>query len=332
MQSKSLTVLAMAIVLGACGPGERMGDDTGDDDDTPGFIDASPIDEFTPDAGATEQCTKIDFVFVVDDSGSMAEEQANLATNFPMFINVIEQYMTMSGQQLDYRVAVTTTGRTVTSTTTIVGSPIPPIMMTEQGDNGAFRLDNNCGMTRRWFERADGNVAQNFGCAAEVGTGGPSYEMPLQCTKLALSDRVNDGTNANFLRDDALLAVVILTDEDDCSRLDDNLTTTLDLNGLAVDDPCSYGHAGLETPASYIQFLDTLKGARGRWAVAVIAGQTQCTTNLGDAAEAKRLKDFVQMSGTNATFGNICDGNLTAALQQALTTFTAACDNFPPIE
>ena len=32
------------------------------------------------------ECTKMDLLFVVDDSGSMGEEQSNLAANFPAFI------------------------------------------------------------------------------------------------------------------------------------------------------------------------------------------------------------------------------------------------------
>ena len=53
--------------------------------------------------------------------------------------------------------------------------------------------------------------------------------MPLYAAELALVDRVADGTNAGFRRDDALLAIVILTDEDDCSREDNNFTIQNDV-------------------------------------------------------------------------------------------------------
>ena len=76
---------AGALALLACGP-------TGSGpsgDDTPGDVDAArEIDAgFDLDAtGGDEGCAKIDILFVVDDSGSMAQEQANLTTNFPQFI------------------------------------------------------------------------------------------------------------------------------------------------------------------------------------------------------------------------------------------------------
>src|SRR5260221_14283774 len=39
-----------------------------------------------------DECQKMDIVFVVDDSGSMAEEQTNLGANFPGFVNVLKDF------------------------------------------------------------------------------------------------------------------------------------------------------------------------------------------------------------------------------------------------
>ena len=203
---------ALALVIAACGPPDR------EDGGSGGPNGGGGPDEFAPG----EACTKIDFVFVVDNSGSMAEEQANLAANFPQFISVIDQYQTTAGTPLDYRVALTTTGRDVTFSLAIPGSPFPPISTTEYGENGEFL--QRCGMGRRWLERGDSDVAGTFACNAQVGTMGPGMEMPLYALELALADRIADGTNDGFLREDALLALVILTDEDDCSRRDDGFS------------------------------------------------------------------------------------------------------------
>ena len=43
------------------------------------------------------------------------------------------------------------------------------------------------------------------------------------------------------------------------------------------------------------------------------------------------LEGFVEDAGENAVFGSICDGDLAAALQQALDTFGAACERFPEL-
>ena len=305
----------------ACGPtagangGGGGGGGGGVDGGGPGsseFADAAPV----------ERCDKMDILFVIDDSGSMGEEQSNLASNFPQFINILDAYQTQSGDFLDYRVAITSTGRDVDYTVDIPGFGQLP--MSEKGMNGTFV--ESCGMSRRWLERADTDVASTFQCAAELGTSGPSLEMPLRTTEMAFTDRMSDGTNSGFHRDDALLALVVLTDEDDCSREDNNFS-------IGTTDACDPSNPQIVSTQHYEQFLDTVTGQRGRWATAVIAGPGpgSCSSSFGDALEAKRLKQFVDETGTNAVFSSICDGDLASSLQTALDTFDAACSNFPPV-
>ena len=268
-----------------------------------------------------DECQKMDIVFVVDDSGSMGEEQSNLAANFPKFVSVLEAYKTKSGAKLDYRLAVTTTGRDLKYTID-PGPPFPAFPSDEKGDNGAFREGKSCGGTKRWVDKGDTGAESTFACRAKTGTSGPSIEMPLYALKLAMNDRVADGTNAGFLRPDALLAVVILTDEDDCSREDNNFSIK--------SDDCQTME-NLHPVAEYAAMLDVAAKGPGRWATAVIAGDKKCKSSFGDAIEAKRLKDFVGVAGKNGSFSSICDGDLSGGLQKALDTFDAACKSFPPV-
>lgn len=296
-------VSVMATLLIGCGPDARGGGGGGGDDTaTPDATEATP-----------RQCNKMDIIFVVDDSGSMGEEQSNLATNFPMFAGLLSSYRTMDGEPIDFRVAVTTTGRDLQYTISLGGTSLP---MSEQGDDGAFR--DSCTVGRRWIEPTDSNMSQVLACRANVGTGGPSYEMPLLMTKWALAERLADGTNAGFLREDALLGVVMLTDEDDASTVQNNFTV-----GATGASPVDFH------PADLISFLDTLKGHRSRWAAGVIAGPTDCSSSFGDAAKATRLMEFVTQAnaggGVQASFSSICDGDLTNALQKTLDTFQTAC-------
>jgi len=271
-----------------------------------------------PDAsiGEPRKCNKMDLVFVVDDSGSMSEEQGNLASNFPMFASVLQNYVNADGEHIDFRIAVTTTGKDITYTINLGGTQIP---MTEHGPDGAFL--KNCGVTQGWLDATTPNLGTTLGCRANVGTGGASYEMPLLMAKHALSERVTDGKNSGFLRDDALLGVVMLTDEDDGSSTQNSFTidATNPNSGPTLDF----------NPADAIQFFDTLKGHRSRWAAGVIAGETACSSSFGDAAEATRLKQFVQMTNANgsqqAVFSSICAGNLTTALTDVLAKFQSAC-------
>jgi hypothetical protein len=279
----------------------------------PGQIGGQPAGE-NPKA---DECTKMDLVFIVDDSGSMSEEQSNLASNFPKVVSILDSFKTKGGSKIDWRAAITTSGRDVAYTISAMGMTIP---QNEKGDNGAFRNKSSCGSTKAWVEKADSNATQAFSCLAKVGTSGPSLEMPLYAMKLSLVDRVADGKNAGFLRPDALLAVIILTDEDDCSREDNNFTI--------ANDQCGDG-ANVKPVADYAMMLDGVAGGPGRWATAVIAGEKSCKSSFGDAAEAKRLKDFVTLAGPNGKFSSICAGDLTTALTDALATFDGACRNFP---
>jgi hypothetical protein len=68
----------------------------------------------------------------------------------------------------------------------------------------------------------------------------------------------------------------------------------------------------------------------------VIAAPSDCSSAFGDAVAAPKLKGFVDLTNsgghTNGVFSSICEGNLAPALTRALDTFTAACENFGPID
>src|SRR5262249_55622387 len=152
------------------------------------------------------------------------------------------------------------------------------------------------------IERADPDVSKTFSCVAQVGVDGSGMEQPLKGARMALTDKITDGTNAGFLRPDALLGIVFMTDEDDQSG---------------------------DTTDAFVQAFDMVKGDHGRWATAVIAGETACMSAFGSAEEAVRLKEFVMKSGKQAVFSSICEGDLSGALDKALHTFGQACNSFP---
>lgn len=307
--TKSWSVCALCALLFACGPDMR--DDGLGDDDGMGSGSGSGSGSSTDEARG---CDKMDIVFVVDNSGSMEEEQANLAANFPMFASLLEAYTVNSGQPLDFRVALTTTGRDVDYQIDL-GGGLGTFPQSEKGQNGEFY--NNCNNSKRWLDRTDSTMPQTLACRANVGISGPSIEMPLLMSKWALAERAAD-TNTGFLRDDALLAIVVLTDEDDASTTQNNFT--MNATGQSPTD---------WNPADQVQFLDTLKGNRTRWAAGVIAGDGDCSSSFGSAADGVRLKEFVNLANSNgstqAVFSSICNGDLTTGLKDALDVFQAAC-------
>ena len=136
--------LAAILFLSACGVSADDGS-LGDGDGGFGSADGGGFG--LPDGGqppVVGVCSKMDILFVIDDSGSMGEEQGNLAQNFPLFIEALNNF---NDGSLDYRVAVTTTGRDVDYLLDISPPipipgfpPIDPIPMSESGDNGVMQI------------------------------------------------------------------------------------------------------------------------------------------------------------------------------------------------
>jgi hypothetical protein len=301
-------VVALVSACGSETPPSQFGTSSGNDGDAGSSSGILGRADAGPPPPAVE-CNKMDIVFVIDNSQSMEQEQTNLGKNFPEFIKVINEYKTEKGQLLDYRVAITSTDDGVDRGKFRKGRGQGPDQSCDPGPN------NN-----PWLVRADANIAENFACRAQLGTLGSNVERPLESARLAVTDRIADGTNMkdgteSFIRADALLAFVIITDEDEGGA-----------------DNSSPPPAPLKDTSMYAGDFDNVKaGLRGRWAAAAIAGDRGCVSALGDAADAVRLKRFINTVGKNGVFSSICEGDLTKGLKDALTTFTQACKEFPGV-
>jgi len=141
-----------------------------------------------------EALNKVDMIWIIDNSGSMEDEQNALAVNFEKFINKFIQDGT------DFRIGITTTD---TSGVYAVNR-----------DDGKFLGQTpviNSHMSNL-------EVINGFMKNIKVGTDGSPYERGLEATLMALEkDRDPSSNNYNFLREDAFLAIIIVSDENDIS-------------------------------------------------------------------------------------------------------------------
>jgi hypothetical protein len=164
-----------------------------------------------------------DVLFVIDNSQSMVQEQQSLAANFPRFMEVLER---IEGGTPDLHIGVVSTD---------MGAPVPDC--TPTGDAGALQnaprvpgcappadpyIEVRGGADGGSTGNYEGELADSFACIAQLGATGCGFEQPLAAMKAALSQPASSG----FLRDDAHLAVIFITDEDDCSVRDDGLFAT----------------------------------------------------------------------------------------------------------
>ncbi|MFZ5441817.1 MAG: choice-of-anchor D domain-containing protein [Myxococcota bacterium] len=126
--------------------------------------------------------SQVDILLVIDNSCSMADEQAALATNFAAFMSSASQ------STADWHIGVVTTD--VAGRGALVESPGNP----------------------RYLSPTTASVATLFAQKVSVGTSGSGIEQPFQSMSLAVTAPNLTQANAGFLRPDAALAVVIVTD------------------------------------------------------------------------------------------------------------------------
>jgi hypothetical protein len=162
--------------------------------------DADGVDESNPNVGTEEKCNKevfkqssaqtkkLDIIWIIDNSGSMADEQSSLGTNFSSFI---DEFIT---KDVDFKMAITTTD---TSTA---------------DKKGKMVTGSDTKLTLAKARANEAKFKDDFKSLVKVGTSGSMYEKGL-----AASEGFMQKYAASFLRPDAYLAVVVLSDEEDQS-------------------------------------------------------------------------------------------------------------------
>jgi hypothetical protein len=268
-------------------------------------------------------CKKVDLLFVVDDSGSMYDEQDKLTAAFPDFMATIDQQLVQE-KGIDYHVGVVSAE--------MAGSGMCILFLCADGHRGRLNHKEDrlsCQADEppgRWIEVGPvDQVSDQFKCIASM-EGQDFQEMPLEAMRAALTDRITDqeGYNKGFLRDDALLVIAILTDEDDQS-----VWKVPDMWNL-IPGP------GPKAPVKdYWDEMVALKGGDpDRLVVMAISGDKDqdCTDNNDEvlAAKAPRVHEFLGYAAPNSYWTHICGNDFVQPLQDALDVIESSCDNFIP--
>jgi hypothetical protein len=241
-----------------------------------------------------------DILFVIDDSGSMSEEQVNLRDNLGVFIDTLAA----SAVQNEFRIGVTNTsvegyasGQQGYTGGPASGVPYPDgaiVAITQVGGLGVsgsfiYDLPSSSWGGNRILDAGALSLQQDFKANVLVGTRGSGREQPFRAARLALTDRLADA-NAGFLRPGARLAVFFLTDEDDCSgAVSAAVASNTQCHDLAVkNDP-----ALLDSVPGFASFLlGPIGGELRDVVVGAIAGfspDAQLVPSCGDAGICTNL-------------------------------------------
>lgn len=268
-----------------------------------------------PDFNMVEQgCTKVDFLFVIDNSGTMNNEQSNLINSFPGFIDGIQSTLE---EVDDYQVGVVTTDAYSYNSN---GCNQLGELVVSTG--GAYSSNDDCGpyaAGANFMTEAD-DLATTFACAAQVGTSGASIERPMDAMVNVVS-KIHGGPgdcNEGYLRDDALLVIVLITDEWD-----------------GPEDPEPDSSSG--TPQEWYDAVVAAKLGIAENAVALGlinwddpgGGPVPCSPST-PPYDGVHIREFVSLFGVNGFLGGVCEPDYGPVFASAVAVIEDACNNFTP--
>ncbi|HEY4394931.1 MAG TPA: vWA domain-containing protein [Polyangia bacterium] len=179
----------------------------------------------------------LDILFMIDNSSSMTELQMKMLAQDPSFMTVLQN---LTNGLPNVHIAV------VSSDMGAPGDSTSSIRCTTTGDDGVFQSapQGTCTATTLTggatfisnvggVPNYTGTLESTFGCIAQLGDKGCGFEHQLAAVTRALGADGSPvpGQNAGFLRDDAVLAIVFLTNEDDCSAPTNTELFSLNVGG-----------------------------------------------------------------------------------------------------
>jgi hypothetical protein len=364
---------------------------------------------------------KVDLLFVIDNSGSMSEEQVKLSQQLPKLVRVLatgdRDGVPNADGQPDFtpvkslHLGVVSSDLGVNGQTEVRSCGDQSFKPSEQdtdapenfynkprGDEGkllhspevavagvniqvnrepvrAIQPVPSCAgvNVNRFleFERDKSDVdqvAHQFGCIAELGVNGCGYEQQLESMWRALAPSTNasfsgmstgqggpSGYNKGFLRDDAVLVVILVSDEEDCSSPDASRDVLYRASDPARNVLCARNPGALHPVSRYLEGLKSLKpmypdriifaGIVGVPLASATSAKTPdeilalpemqaveeevsdvlglrpaciSANNSGDADPARRMVELAKGFGPNGVITSICENDYGPALAKVI--------------
>jgi hypothetical protein len=265
---------------------------------------------------------------VIDNSGSMSDEQDSLIASFPGFMQTIQATLT---DAQDYHIMVTDTDQVWGGECTILcdffggtcpdiptypcDTGAPSVCDTTLGAGVTYPLGSDatnqpCAFSSgaRYMDTTQPDLSAAFQCAAKVGSDGDGNEKAMSAMVGALSEELAmpGGCNEGFVRDDAILVVTLITDEED------------------------KGSTGI--PEGWYANIIASKG--GDATAIVMLGLINdadqpaplCPAETEDAV---KLRTFIDMF-PNKIRGSVCEPSYNSFFEEAVALIDQTCDDFVP--
>jgi hypothetical protein len=319
------------------------------------------------DTGQEEGCRGVDFLFVIDSSRSMMDEQEQLIRSFPGFIDAIVETLELD----DFHIMVVDSdadGELMPSDITCglpgccpefcdlfigsMGIPSSTIRCQEETSSpfktcaewngedvdvdppaegcdqelGAGHVGANnstkCNIkeNQRYLVQGQPDLYDTFSCIADVGTEGSGDEKMMEAMVNAVGlHNQQSGCNEGFIRDDAILVVTFITDENDGN----------------IPNMGSQGN-----PQSWRQALIDAKGGDEEAIVMLgIFGDNDLPDGICDeyddvgagdgAMPAPALREFLELSPEDRRhYCSVCLDDYSECFKSAVDTIDTTCEDF----
>jgi hypothetical protein len=278
------------------------------------------------DAGPLAPVNELDLLLMIDDSNSMAEEQASIVTELPRLLEILTSGDRDGDGAPDFAPAASLHVGVVSSDMGVGAVSGIESCPTATGDDGILQsrgaTTTGCSPAAsgifEFFAGEDvGDLARRVGCVVALGTGGCGFEQQLEASLKAVSlAPAGDGTspvswtragylpptflgdttghggaggaNDGFLRPGGVLAVVLVTDEEDCSTTDTSIFDRTDPRFSSVDlNLRCHTFADVQYPVQrYVDGFSGLRADPRRLVFAAIAGVPPDASDAGLSYDA----------------------------------------------
>jgi len=223
-----------------------------------------------------EPTNMVDILWVVDNSQSMADEQAKIAARFDEFVTGIND------ADVDWHIGVISTD------------------LDDEGEAGLLVGDPSV------LSPKTPDYRFLFQEMVQVGIGGSDMEKGIDAAYKALSQPRVSGANNGFRREGAMLMINYFSDENDCSDRGD-------LWGIEDDEPC-YNHQDLLVPV--VELIDDyrkLVTSNERLIVSAIVGP-DISAGCDGAKPGRRYQTMADAFG--GLKGDICDTSFDEIMEE----------------
>ena len=219
----------------------------------------------------------VDILFVVDSSPSMADEQQLIADGFESFIGTLEE------SNADFQLGVIDMDMDLENSKRAMLIGNPPFLTPE-----------------------DDYIA-GFKSRVKVGVEGSDKEKGLSAAYAAVTEPLVSGQNGGFVREDANLVLVFVSDEEDCS----------DADALAGEggSACYDQRQLLISVKDFIQDFSELKSGDARVVASAIVGP-KASEQQGCQQEVWPGNRYRSMAVTmGGIVGNICNPDYSGIME-----------------